>query len=48
LTYKRFWIAYYLSQNFDDITLRAEYRTLEIVEHNWNVLGRKANLSTEN
>lgn len=35
--------AYYLSQNFEDITL-VEQNTalLEIVEHNWNVLGRKA------
>ncbi len=35
--------AYYLSQNFEDITL-VEQNTalLEIVEHNWNALGRKA------
>ncbi|WP_426483204.1 class I SAM-dependent methyltransferase [Chryseobacterium sp. R2ACT005] len=36
--------AYYLSQNFDHITL-VEQNTelLEIVEHNWNTLGRHAN-----
>ncbi len=35
--------AYYLSQNFDDITLIAQNRELlEIVEHNWKVLGRDA------
>jgi hypothetical protein len=36
--------AYYLSQNFDHITL-VEQNTelLEIVEHNWNTLGRQAN-----
>ncbi|WP_172625644.1 class I SAM-dependent methyltransferase [Chryseobacterium panacisoli] len=35
--------AYYLSQNFDHITL-VEQNTelLEIVEHNWNTLGRQA------
>ncbi|WP_276878494.1 class I SAM-dependent methyltransferase, partial [Chryseobacterium joostei] len=35
--------AYYLSQNFDDITL-VEQNTelLEIVEHNWSILGKKA------
>lgn len=35
--------AYYLSQNFDDITL-VEQNTelLNIVENNWNILGRKA------
>lgn len=35
--------AYYLSQNFDDITL-VEQNTelLEIVEHNWTILGKKA------
>ncbi|WP_291897010.1 class I SAM-dependent methyltransferase [Chryseobacterium sp.] len=35
--------AYYLSQNFDDITLIEQNRELlEIVEHNWKVLGRDA------
>lgn len=36
--------AYYLSQNFDNVTL-VEQNTelLEIVEHNWNTLGRQAN-----
>ncbi|WP_185288626.1 class I SAM-dependent methyltransferase [Chryseobacterium lactis] len=35
--------AYYLSQNFEDITLLEQNTALlEIVEHNWNVLGRKA------
>ncbi|WP_300686699.1 class I SAM-dependent methyltransferase [Chryseobacterium sp.] len=35
--------AYYLSQNFDHVTL-VEQNTelLEIVEHNWNTLGRQA------
>ncbi|NIF04995.1 methyltransferase [Chryseobacterium sp. Tr-659] len=35
--------AYYLSQNFDDITL-VEQNTelLKIVEHNWNRVGKKA------
>lgn len=37
--------AYYLSRNFEEITL-VEQNTelLEIVGHNWNVLGRKARL----
>ncbi|WET50371.1 class I SAM-dependent methyltransferase [Chryseobacterium indologenes] len=35
--------AYYLSQNFDDITLiEQNTELLEIVEHNWNTLGKKA------
>lgn len=35
--------AYYLSQNFEDITLiEQNTELLEIVEHNWNTLGRKA------
>lgn len=35
--------AYYLSQNFDDITLIEQNpELLEIVEHNWKVLGKKA------
>ncbi|RLJ32763.1 putative methyltransferase [Chryseobacterium sp. 7] len=44
--------AYYLSQNFDNITL-VEQNTelLKIVENNWNILGREAkfmNLKLEN
>ncbi|WP_419489453.1 class I SAM-dependent methyltransferase [Chryseobacterium bernardetii] len=35
--------AYYLSQNFDDIILiEQNTELLEIVEHNWNILGRRA------
>lgn len=35
--------AYYLSQNFEDITLIEQNEALlEIVEHNWNTLGKKA------
>jgi hypothetical protein len=35
--------AYYLSQNFEEITLvEQNSELLEIVENNWNVLGRKA------
>ncbi|MBV8327601.1 class I SAM-dependent methyltransferase [Chryseobacterium sp.] len=35
--------AYYLSQNFEDITLiEQNEELLKIVEHNWNILGRKA------
>lgn len=35
--------AYYLSENFDEITLVEQNpELLEIVEHNWNVLGKKA------
>ena len=41
--------AYFLSQNFDEVTL-VEQNTelLETVKHNWNILGRKANLINEN
>lgn len=35
--------AYYLSQNFDDITLiEQNTELLDIVEHNWKILGRQA------
>ena len=35
--------AYYLSENFEEITLvEQNAELLAIVEHNWNVLGRKA------
>ncbi|GAB0157551.1 hypothetical protein CHRYSEOSP005_28290 [Chryseobacterium sp. Alg-005] len=35
--------AYYLSQNFEDVTLIEQNPdVLEIVEHNWNVLNKKA------
>lgn len=35
--------AYYLSQNFEDITLvEQNFGLLEIVENNWNVLNKKA------
>lgn len=35
--------AYYLSQNFKDITLvEQNSELLQIVQHNWNVLGKKA------
>lgn len=35
--------AYYLSQNFNDVTLiEQNTELLEIVTHNWNTLGRKA------
>ena len=41
--------AYFLSQNFDEVTL-VEQNTelLETVKRNWNILGRKANLINEN
>ena len=41
--------AYFLSQNFNQVTL-VEQNTelLETVKHNWNILGRKANLINEN
>lgn len=41
--------AYFLSQNFDEVTL-VEQNTelLETVKHNWNILGRKAHLINEN
>lgn len=36
--------AYYLSKNFEEITLvEQNIELLQIVEHNWNVLGKKAN-----
>lgn len=35
--------AYYLSQNFDDVTLiEQNTELLDIVEHNWKILGRQA------
>ncbi|MCQ9639079.1 RsmD family RNA methyltransferase [Chryseobacterium sp. WG14] len=35
--------AYYLSQNFDDITIvEQNAELLNVVEHNWNVIGKKA------
>lgn len=35
--------AYYLSENFDEITLVEQNpELLQIVEHNWNILGKKA------
>lgn len=35
--------AYYLSENFDEITLVEQNPELiQIVEHNWNILGKKA------
>lgn len=41
--------AYFLSKNFDEITLLERNNDLlEIVEHNWKILGREANfLNTE-
>lgn len=40
--------AYYLSQNFEDITLiEQNTELLEIVEHNWNALGRNARFINE-
>lgn len=40
--------AYYLSQNFDDVTLvEQDNELLPIVEHNWSVLGRKARFINE-
>ena len=41
--------AYFLSQNFDEVTL-VEQNTelLETVKHNWKILGRKANFINEN
>lgn len=36
--------AYFLSQNFEEITLVEQNpQLLEIVKHNWNILGKKAN-----
>ena len=41
--------AYFLSQNFDQVTLVEQHtELLETVKHNWNILGRKANLINEN
>lgn len=40
--------AYYLSENFDDITLVEQNAALlEVVEHNWNTLGKKARFINE-
>lgn len=40
--------AYFLSQNFHEITLiEMNSELLEIVKHNWNILGRKANFINE-
>ena len=41
--------AYFLSQNFDEVTLiEQNTELLETVKHNWNILGRKANFINEN
>ncbi|WP_027382088.1 class I SAM-dependent methyltransferase [Epilithonimonas caeni] len=41
--------AYFLSKNFDDVTLIEQNPELiSIVEHNWKTLGRKANFINEN
>ncbi|MBU4538103.1 MAG: RsmD family RNA methyltransferase [Bacteroidetes bacterium] len=41
--------AYFLSKNFDEVTLLEQNpELLEIVKHNWEVLGRKANFINEN
>lgn len=41
--------SYFLSQNFDEVTLiEQNTELLETVKHNWNILGRKANLINEN
>ena len=41
--------AYFLSQNFDQVTLVEQHtELLETVKHNWNILGRKANFINEN
>lgn len=40
--------AYYLSQNFEEITLIEQNRELlEIVEHNWTILGKKARFNNQ-
>lgn len=40
--------AYYLSKNFDEITLVEQNKELlDIVKHNWNILGKKANFINE-
>ena len=41
--------AYFLSENFDEITLVEQNpELLEIVKHNWEILGKKANFINEN
>lgn len=41
--------AYFLSKNFDEITLiEQNTQLLEIVKHNWEILERKANFINEN
>ncbi|UOE42288.1 RsmD family RNA methyltransferase [Chryseobacterium suipulveris] len=41
--------AFFLSKNFEEVTLVEQNRQLlEIVEHNWKVLGRNANFINEN
>ena len=41
--------AYFLSQNFDEVTLLEQNtELLETVKHNWKILGRKANFINEN
>ncbi|KMQ64984.1 methyltransferase [Chryseobacterium angstadtii] len=41
--------AYYLSQNFDEVTLvEQNSELLNLVEHNWGVLGRKAVFINQN
>lgn len=41
--------AYYLSENFEEITLvEQNAELLAIVEHNWNILGRKAKFVNQN
>jgi len=40
--------AYYLSKNFKEITLVEQNKELlDIVKHNWNILGKKANFINE-
>ncbi|WP_336731372.1 THUMP-like domain-containing protein [Chryseobacterium sp. VD8] len=41
--------AYYLSESFEEITLvEQNAELLAIVEHNWNILGRKAKFTNQN
>ena len=41
--------AYFLSQNFEEITLvEQNFELLEIVKHNWQVLDKKANFVNDN
>ena len=41
--------AYFLSQNFEEITLvEQNSELLEIVKHNWNILDKKANFVNDN